>query len=132
MADDDEGSTRILPDRNNVVRVLRSDILKALIGTHLIVVAIILIRGQGWLQPFELAIYDQLRVAWAGHEPNARILLIGGTEEDLLRWNWPLRDGDLATLLERSASWKPRVIGVDLYRDRPEPPGTDHTDRASH
>ncbi len=24
-----------------------------------------------------------------------------------------------------SASWKPRVIGVDLYRDHPEPPGTE-------
>jgi adenylate cyclase len=125
MASDDERSTRILPDRDQVVRVLRSDILKALISTHLIVVAIILIRGPGWLQPFELAIYDQLRVAWAGHEPSARILLVGGTEEDLLRWNWPLRDADLATLLERIAGWQPRVIAVDLYRDHPEPPGTD-------
>jgi adenylate cyclase len=36
-----------------------------------------------------------------------------------------LRDGDLATLLERIAGWQPRVIGVDLYRDYPQPPGTE-------
>jgi adenylate cyclase len=114
-----------MPDRDWAIRLLRSDILKALIGMHLIVAAVIVVRSYGWLQPFELAIYDQLRVAWAGHEPNARVLLVGGTERDLLRWNWPLRDADLATLLERIAGWQPRVIGVDLYRDHPEPPGTD-------
>jgi len=32
---------------------------------------------------------------------------------------------DLADLLERIASWQPRVIGVDIYRDRPKPPGTE-------
>src|SRR5947199_10716069 len=118
-----EALTRLAPDRDQVVRLLRSGILKALIGTHLIVAAIILVRSEGWLQPFELAIYDQLRVAWAGIEPNADILLVGGTEGDLRRWNWPLRDADLATLLERIAGWQPRFIGVDLYRDHPEPPG---------
>jgi adenylate cyclase len=117
--------TRLVPARERVIRLLRSDVLKALIGTHLVVAAIILIRSQGWLQPFELAIYDQLRVVWADHEPSANILLVGGTEEDIRRLRWPLRDRDLAALLERLASWEPRVIGVDLYRDYPEPPGTD-------
>jgi adenylate cyclase len=36
-----------------------------------------------------------------------------------------LRDGELADLLERLASWNPRVIGVDIYRDKPKPPGTE-------
>jgi adenylate cyclase len=119
-----ETLTRFVPVRDWVDRLLHSDILKALVGAHLVVAAILLVRGQGWLQPFELLIYDQLRVAWAGNTSDTRILLIGGTEEDIRRWGWPLRDGDLATLLERIAGWGPRVIGVDLYRDHPEPPGT--------
>ncbi len=41
---------------------------------------------------------------------------------------WPLRDGQLAKLLERLTAWKPRAIGVDLYRDIPEPPGSEHCD----
>jgi hypothetical protein len=106
----DEAMTRLVPTRDQVIRLLRSDILKALIGTHLIVAAVILVRSYGWLQPFELAIYDQLRVAWAGHEPSANIPPVGGTE-DIGLSNWPLRDGDLATLLERIVAWRPRVIG---------------------
>jgi adenylate cyclase len=116
---------RLVPVRDRVARLLRSAAFKALLGAHVIVAVIILIRGYGWLQPFELVIYDELRVAWAGNEPSNRILLIGGTEQDIQRWDWPLKDGDLAALLERIASWKPRVIGVDLYRDHPQPPGTD-------
>jgi adenylate cyclase len=114
-----------MPARKHIRRLLRSDVLRVLIGTHLFVGAIILARSLAWLQPFELPIYDQLRIAWAGSEPDTNVLLIGETEEDIRRWNWPLRDGDLATLLERIAGWQPRVIGVDLYRDYPQPPGTE-------
>jgi CHASE2 domain-containing sensor protein len=70
--------------------------------------AVILVRSGGWLQPFELPIYDQLRVAWAGDEPSADILLIGGTEEDIGRWKWPLRHGDLEALGGRKMMrWAP-------------------------
>jgi adenylate cyclase len=120
-----ETLARLAPARERFVRALRSDVLKALIGTHLIVAAIILVRGLGWLQPFELTIYDHLVVAWARNEPNASIVLIGGTEKDIGRGHWPLHDAELATLLERIAGWRPRVVGVDLYRDYPEPPGTE-------
>ena len=115
---------RFVPARQRVGRVLRSAAPKALIGAHVIVAIIILVRGYGWLQPFELLIYDALRVAWAGNEPSTRILLVGGTETDVQDFDWPLRDGELADLLERITAWKPRVIGVDIYRDKPKPPGT--------
>src|SRR5882757_10245725 len=111
--------------RGRLARLLRSPALKALIGAHLIIAAIILVRSYGWLQPFELLIYDALRVAWASNEPSTRILLVGGTETDVEDFDWPLRDGELADLLERIVGWKPRVIGVDIYRDKPKPPGTE-------
>ena len=117
--------SRLRLDRARIARLLRSPALKALVGANLIVVGIILARGHGWLQPFELLIYDALRVSWAGHEPSSRILLAGGNEDDITNFDWPLRDGELADLLERIASWKPRVIGVDIYRDKPKPPGTE-------
>jgi adenylate cyclase len=116
---------RLVPARQRVGRVLHSAALKALIGAHVIVAIIILVRGYGWLQPFELLIYDALRVAWASNEPSTRILLVGGTETDVQDFDWPLRDGELADLLERITAWKPRVIGVDIYRDKPKPPGTE-------
>jgi adenylate cyclase len=116
---------RLVPARQRIGRLLRSAAFKALIGAHIIVAVIILVRGYGWLQPFELLIYDALRVAWSGNEPSTRILLVGGTETDVEDFDWPLRDGELADLLERIVAWKPRIIGVDIYRDKPKPPGTE-------
>src|SRR5690349_125717 len=123
-----ESLRRLVPVRDRIGHLLRSAPCKALLGANVIVAVIILARSYGWLQPFELLIYDALCVAWAGNEPSNRVVLIGGTEEDVQRWDWPLKDEALAILLERIASWKPRVIGVDLYRDHPEPPGTEHLD----
>lgn len=119
--------------RERLAKLLRNPALKAVGAAHLVTAAVIGIRSYGLLQPAELVIYDALRVAYAGHGTSNRILLVGATEKDITagddvagrRWGWPLRDGKLAELLERLAAWKPRVIGVDLYRDVPEPPGTD-------
>ena len=99
---------------------------KALIGTCITIVIVILVRFAGGLQPFELAVYDKLLVAWAGDTQSSRITLVGANEDDIksLR-HWPLSDGDFADLLERLASFEPRVIGVDLYRDIPKAPGTE-------
>jgi adenylate cyclase len=110
--------------RRRVVRVLRNPIFCGLVGAQLIAVLVIIIRQSGWLQPLELMIYDALRVAWSAPAPNDRILLIGMTEADIERWSYPLSDDFLAGLLERIASAHPRVIGVDIYRDRAVQPST--------
>ncbi len=120
-----EAVSRARPAKGRIARLLRRPALKALAGASVVAAIVILARGWGLLQPFELWIYDALRVAWAGDSRGDRILLVGATEADVERWDWPLRDGDLATLLQRIAGWQPRVIAVDLYRDHPEPPGTD-------
>jgi adenylate cyclase len=117
-------TSRVRPARNRLARLLRSATLKAVIAGNIVAAIIILVRGYGLLQPFELQIYDALVVAWAGHQPSRHVVLVGGTEADVEHYDWPLRDGDLATLLDRIESWQPRVIGVDLYRDHPEPPGS--------
>ena len=130
------GTRRSLPPRDrawaplraqgHIIKVFRRAKVKALIGTCITTAIIILARTAGGLQPFELAVYDKLRVAWAGDKPSSQILLVGASEEDVRRLgHWPLSDGDFADLLERLASFEPRVIGVDLYRDIPKPPGTE-------
>ncbi len=120
-----EAVSRARSAKGRIARLLRRPALKALAGAGVVAAIVILARGWGLLQPFELWIYDALRVAWAGDSRGDRILLVGATEADVERWDWPLRDGDLATLLQRIAGWQPRVVAVDLYRDHPEPPGTD-------
>jgi adenylate cyclase len=96
-----------------------------MLAAQLIAGAVLLCREMAWLQPAELSAYDRLVVAWAGQTRSDRILLVTATEADVGRYGWPLRDEHLAALLERLISWGAGPIGVDIYRDRPEPPGTD-------
>lgn len=128
MATTAPASTRSWPPlRDWLPRLWRRASVKAFLGAQLVALVIILARMQGWLQPLELIAYDTLRVAWAGHQPSRRIAIVGVSEAEIgrLRDRWPLRDADLAALLERLESWGPRVIGVDIYRDFPRPPGTE-------
>ena len=92
-------------------------------ATQLVAAAVLCCRELAWLQPAELAAYDRLVTAWAGHESSNRILIASVTEADIARYGWPLRDEDLAALLQRLTAWGARAIGVDIYRDRPLPPG---------
>ena len=95
-----------------------------MLAAQLVAAAVLSCRELAWLQPAELAAYDRLVTAWAGQEPSGRILLASVTEADIGRYGWPLRDEDLAVLLQRLTNWGARAIGVDVYRDRPLPPGT--------
>ena len=118
--------------RADVGKLARIPAVMAVFAAVIVTAAVVTVRACGWLQPLELMAYDMLRVAWAGRTPSNRVVLVGATEHDITAedakgdriWGWPLRDGALAALLERLASWQPRAIGVDLYRDIPEPPGT--------
>lgn len=111
--------------RDRVGRAVQTEVLKALLAATLVAAAVILVYNFAWLQPPGLAIYDALRVAWAGPASPPPIILVGASESDIGRWGWPLRDEDLVKILERLLALKPRAIGVDIYRDHPEPPGTD-------
>jgi adenylate cyclase len=118
-------ASRSRPAAGRVARLWRSAALKAMLGANIVAALVILARGWGLLQPVELWIYDRWRAAWAGHSQSDHVLLVGATEADVESFDWPLKDGDLAALLERIAGWQPRVIAVDIFRDHWEPPGTD-------
>ncbi|MEZ5575884.1 MAG: CHASE2 domain-containing protein [Candidatus Competibacteraceae bacterium] len=75
----------------------------------------------------ELFAYDQ-GLRWRRYPPDGRIVLISETENDIQRWGYPISDGVLADVLDHLTQGRPRVIGVDKYRDHPRalPPGSDH------
>ncbi|MCB1920724.1 MAG: diguanylate cyclase [Candidatus Competibacteraceae bacterium] len=79
----------------------------------------------GGLEPLELMAYDQgLRLLPDG-PPDSRIVLIAETEADLQRWGYPLPDAVLADALQRLQWAGARAIGVDKFRDRMIPPGSE-------
>ncbi|PZO43239.1 MAG: adenylate/guanylate cyclase domain-containing protein [Pseudanabaena frigida] len=79
------------------------------------------LRFVGLLQPLELAAYD-LFFQWRSPEPtDERIVIVEINEPDIKKYNSPISDATLAKLLNVIKQQKPRVIGLDLYRDLPVP-----------
>ncbi|GAB4355149.1 MAG: adenylate/guanylate cyclase domain-containing protein [Methylohalobius crimeensis] len=89
---------------------------------HLVFFLIIGLRWGGHLQALELAVYDRFLNRRAQTKTlGSRIVLIGITEKDFERSGWPLSDALLRMLLQKLLAYQPRVIGLDLYRDKPIP-----------
>lgn len=94
--------------------------------TSLMVSGIVLIIQQvGGFQGLELRLLDRF-IRWRSHsEPDPRLLVVTITEADLKTQGWPLSDRVLAQTLAKLQQYQPRVIGIDLYRDLPQAPGTE-------
>lgn len=83
-----------------------------------------LIRLMGWLQPAEWAAYDRLFKFRSQEPQDERIVIVGLEESDIDKLKqYPLSDKILATLLTKIKAQSPKVIGLDIFRDIPVPPG---------
>jgi diguanylate cyclase (GGDEF)-like protein len=86
--------------------------------------AVIGLRQIGSLQQLELFAFDSMVRLQPLSPPDPRLLIVEITEDDLRQQKkWPLRDRVVARLLETLQKEQPKVIGLDLYRDLPQPPG---------
>lgn len=83
------------------------------------------------LQGLELLVSDQyVRHASRSSVARSRVLIVEITEEDIKeQGHYPLSDRVLADGLSAIASANPRVIGLDIYRDLPVPPGASRLDQ---
>ena len=102
------------------MRKLKSALLWYLVAIFPIT-AILAVRALGWMQPVEwtaLDIYFQLRPP---ETVDKRIVIVGFEEKDIqvLKSADPLSDELLAQLLTKIKQQKPRVIGLDFFRDVP-------------
>jgi adenylate cyclase len=96
----------------------------------LVLLGLTLARHQSVLQPLELKAHDLLLSLLRLDAPrDPRIVLVAIREADIARHGWPLDDATLAEALERLLRHEPQVVGIDLFRDRPEPPGTERLAR---
>ena len=112
-------------------RITLSDIRESprvvgmLIGLF-VALSLILVRNNGWLQFLDLVTYDLLITAkTADVAPESRVVLVTVTEEDIEAFaEWPLSDATVDRIFRALAKAGPRAIGLDIYRDRPVPPGS--------
>jgi CHASE2 domain-containing sensor protein/predicted Ser/Thr protein kinase len=95
------------------------------IAASLIVTTLLIgIQKTGVLQPFELKVFDQMTQRQAQQSPDARLLVVAVTEQDLQTLGqFPLSDQVLAQVLTKLERDRPRVVGVDIFRDLPVEPG---------
>jgi adenylate cyclase len=108
-----------------VRQILKTPLLISVLAGVLLGVVGILVRATGILQPLDLALYDwHLRHQDAPKDAwTSPIVLVTITEQYIKQSQWPVSDVVLARVLERLLQGAPRAIGIDLYRDKPEPPG---------
>lgn len=101
-------------------------LLTSLAAALIVFVAVWGIRELGALQALELNAYDASLASLAASKSSPpRVTLVALTEDDIgYLGRWPISDEQLAAALERILAYAPRVVGVDIYRDVPVPPGT--------
>lgn len=82
------------------------------------------VRHLGILQPLELQAFDHLLQRRPDEQPDPRLLVVAVTENDLQLPEQKQRKGSLSDtalnqLLQKLEQYKPRAIGLDIYRDFP-------------
>ncbi|RMG12241.1 MAG: CHASE2 domain-containing protein [Cyanobacteria bacterium J055] len=97
-------------------------VLQSAVAVTLVVLGI---RALGWLQPGELYAYDRLMRMRPPEVADPRLLVVEATEADVKRYGFPLPDGILAQAIEKVKQHQPRVVAVDIFRDRSIAPGGD-------
>jgi len=82
------------------------------------------VKQLGGLEPLDLRAYDQMIRLRSDQPTDPRLLVVTITEEDLrIQKRSTLSDQAIAEVLSRLQQYHPSVIGLDLYRDLPQPPG---------
>jgi CHASE2 domain-containing sensor protein len=105
-----------LPTRQEVQTIL----LSSLVVTGLVAGG----RWLGWLQPLELWSFDRLMQSRPAEPPDARLLAVTITEQDIQAEGEQMRRGSISDrtlnqLLKKLEQYQPAAIGLDLYRDAP-------------
>ncbi|NES83561.1 MAG: CHASE2 domain-containing protein [Moorea sp. SIO2B7] len=95
-----------------------------LVTTPTIAGLVVAVSLTGWLQLLEWAALDLFFRLRPPESSDSRIVIVGINESDIQEiGKWPISDEILAKLLNQLKKQKPRVIGLDIYRDLPVEPG---------
>ena len=98
---------------------------KLLIASVAVTCLVMGMRWFGVLQSLELHTFDKMMQLRPAELEDPRIKLVEVTKEDIeyLNKQYPLHDNTILKLLKKLEEYKPRVIGLNIYRDRPEGKG---------
>ncbi|WP_413163142.1 EAL domain-containing protein [Capilliphycus salinus ALCB114379] len=112
-------------DQNGLLTAVKILFYPGLVASLAIALIVIIVQQSGSLQPLELRMFDLLVRLQPKKKPDSRLLVVTITEADLKTQGWPLSDEVLAETLAQLQQYQPLVIGIDIYRDLSQPPGTE-------
>jgi CHASE2 domain-containing sensor protein len=106
-------------------RFRRRGLQKVLIASVMVTCLVMGMRYFGLLQSLELHAFNKMMQLRPAEAEDSRILVVKVTEEDIkyLKGQHPLHDDTMLQLLKKLEEYQPRVIGLNIYRDRPEGKG---------
>ncbi|BCL39515.1 CHASE2 domain-containing protein [Nostoc sp. MS1] len=85
---------------------------------------IILARFTGLLQGVELIAFDTLLSLSPSESTDDKVVIVGIDEEDINSIKtYPIPDKEIAFLIKKIQTYKPKVIGLDIVRNLPVEPG---------
>jgi eukaryotic-like serine/threonine-protein kinase len=93
--------------------------LAALLGCLMFIGLIVGARLLGLFEPLELAAYDAFLQRRPAEPTDPRILLVNIAESDYNEFGQSIPDDALYRLLQKIDSYEPRVVGFDIYRNKP-------------
>ncbi len=97
---------------------------RELITAASVAVCVLLLHSIGLLQSLELPALDQFFRSRPNEPPEERITIVVIDEAYLNEVrSWPIPDRKIAQLLQKLNVYKPRAIGLDIYRNLPVEPG---------
>jgi adenylate cyclase len=110
-----------------LLKVLRIPVVGGVMVSLLTLGVLLAVRANRhtgrFLQRPELVVYDEF-VRWRAREApvvDSHVVICGMTEEDLIKYGYPLDDAKLAELLTGLDEAGACIVGIDLFRDLPEP-----------
>ncbi len=90
----------------------------------MVLVVVVLIRIFGGMQSLEWMFLDTMLRLRPPEKPDERVVIVGINAKDVESVKqYPIPDGKIAELLTKLATYKPRGIGLDLFRNVPVKPG---------
>ena len=114
-----------------LVKLLQSPKFLCVAVAVVVTLSVLMLRKAGHLELWELKAYDTaLRLLPSSQRTEPKTVLIGITEQDVQALgSWPLSDAILARVIDSVLQHGPRVVGVDIYRSFPVPPGHEALER---
>lgn len=111
----------------NIRKKIKEEIAVWRVGafTGIVVIGLVMVaRLNGSLQYLEWLALDSFLHLRPSEPIDERILIVRINEDDIRSVKaYPIPDRELAALLVKLQTYKPRVIGLDIYRDLPVNPG---------